>query len=146
MKLSQALKLKNRLAGELVRNNQILQRENTKRSDNPSQVNPEAVWNNILNLSNQLGELKAKISAANVPIYDKIERMAELKSRIAFVQQLPKRDTPEIQFVGRDQEKVEYTWTPYINQEKCDALVAEYQKQIDTYQDEIDKFNATTDI
>lgn len=146
MKLSQALKLKNRLAGELVRLQNILQRENTRRSDNPSKVNQEEIWNNILKTSDELGVLKAQIAKANIGIYPKIERMSELKSRIVYVQGLPKRDTPEVQLIGRDQERSEYTWTPYINQEKCDELVASLQKECDKLQDEIDTFNAVTDI
>lgn len=146
MKLSQALKLKNRLAGELVRLQNILQRENTRRSDNPSKVNQQEVWDKILKTSDELGELKAKISRANIDIYPVIERMAELKSRITYVQNLPKRDTPDIQLIGRDQEKIEYAWTPFINQEKADQLIAQYQKQTDDLQDKIDQYNANTDI
>jgi len=69
-----------------------------------------------------------------------------MKSRIALVQSLPKRDTPDIQFIGRDQEKVVYTWTPFINQQQCDELVTKYQKECDTLQDEIDQYNSSTDI
>ena len=146
MKLNQALKLKNRLAGELVRNNQILTRENARRNDNPSKVNPEEIWNNILKISDELGILKAKIATANVPIYSKIERMAELKSRIAFIQTLPKREGEEVSLIGRDQEKLVYTWVSFINQQKCDELVREYQKDCDLLQDEIDQINANTDV
>ena len=146
MKLSQALKLKNRLAGELARLQAILLRENTRRSDNPSQVNCKEVWEKILETSEKLGTLKAKIAAANVGIYSAIERMAELKSRIKFVQMLPKRDHPDIAAFGRDQVKVEYTWTPFINQQMCDELVALYQTQCDDLQDSIDTFNSQTTI
>jgi len=146
MKLSQALKLKNRLAGELVRQNQILQRENARRSDSKSQVDRDAVWNEILKLSDQLGELKGKITQANVGIYPMLERMAELKSRIAFVQGLPKREDEEVQFIGRDQEKLTYQWSSFITQEKSDQMVKELQEQINNLQDQVDAYNATTDI
>jgi DNA repair ATPase RecN len=146
MNLSQALKLKNRLAGELVRQQQILQRENARRSDSVSSVECEDVWEKIVDLSTQLGDLKGKITQANVDIYPALERMAELKSRISFVQGLQKREGPEVTFVGRDQEKVEYTWESYINQEKCDELVAELQEEINGLQDEIDVFNHSTNI
>jgi hypothetical protein len=146
MKLSQALKLKNRLAGELVRFNQVLQRENTRRSDNPSKVNAEEIYNKIIEISTKLGELKAKIATTNVPIYHLIERMGELKSHISFIQGLPKRDGEEISFVGRDQEKLVYTWKSFINQEDSDKRVAELQEKCDALQDSIDTFNATTEI
>lgn len=146
MNLSQCLKLKNRLAGELVRQQSILQRENVRRSDNPSKVNQQEVWDKIIQTSDALGQLKGKISAANVEIYPEIERMAEYKSRISYLQSLPKRDGEEVSFVGRDQEKLIYNWKSFINQETCDKMVAELQTKCDLCQDNIDKFNSVTNI
>lgn len=146
MNLAQALKQKNRLAGELVRQQQILQRENARRSDSVSQVDRDAVYEKILSLSDELGELKGKITQANVNIYPALERMAELKSRISFLQGLAKREGEEVVFVGRDQEQVKYQWDSFINQEKCDETVAELQEQINDLQDEVDAYNATTEV
>ena len=146
MNLSQALKQKNRLAGELVHQQQILQRENARRSDSVSNVDPKTVWSNILEISEKLGELKGKITKANVNIYSDLERMAELKARIAFLQGLQKREGPEVTYVGRDQEKVEYTWKSFINQEESDKLVSELQTKINDLQDTVDKYNATTQV
>ena len=146
MKLSQALKAKNRLAGELVRQQQILQRENARRSDSKSQVDCEKVWQEILRLSDELGQLKGRITKANVGIYPALERMAELKARIGFVQSLPKRNDEEVQYVGRTEEKVSYQWSSFIDQEKADMLVASLQDQINDLQDEVDAYNATTEV
>ena len=146
MNLSQALKQKTRLAGELVRQQQILQRENARRNDSVSTVDRDGVYTKILDLSDELGELKGKITQANVNIYPALERMAELKARIAFIQGLQKREGEEVVFVGRDQEQVKYTWDSYINQVKCDETVAELQEQINDLQDEVDEYNATTQI
>jgi hypothetical protein len=146
MNLAQALKQKNRLAGELVRQQQILQRENARRSDSVSKVDRSDVWEQALSLSNELGELKGKITQANVNIYPALERMAELKARVGFIQGLQKREGPEVTFVGRDQEKVEYQWDSFINQEKADEMVAELQEQINDLQDQVDEYNATTQI
>ena len=144
MNLSQALKMKNRLAGELVRQQEILQRENARRSDNVSKIDRQKTWESILSLSLQLGELKGKITRANVNIYPVLERMAELKSRISFLNGLPYKEGEEMSFVGRDQEKVVYQWNSFINQQKSDELVAELQETINQCQDEVDQFNATT--
>ena len=144
MNLSQALKMKNRLAGELVRQQEILQRENARRSDNVSKIDRQKTWESILSLSLQLGELKGKITRANVDIYPVLERMAELKSRISFLNGLPYKEGEEMSFVGRDQEKVVYQWNSFINQQKSDELVAELQETINQCQDEVDQFNATT--
>lgn len=146
MNLSQALKQKNRLAGELVRQQQILQRENARRSDSVSKVDRSAVWAKIQQLSEELGVLKGKITTANIGIYPLLERMAELKSRIGFLNTLPKREGEEVTFVGRDQEKVTYTWDSLINQQKTDEMVAGLQVDINTLQDQVDAYNATTQV
>ena len=146
MNLAQALKLKNRLAGELVRQQQILQRENARRSDSVSKVDRKEVWDKILQLSEDLGELKGQITQANVNIYPALERMAELKARIAFINSLPKRDGEEITSVGYNQEKLVYQWNSMITQEGADAMVVDLQKEINDLQDEVDSYNATTEI
>lgn len=146
MNLAQALKLKNRMAGELVRLQQILQRENARRSDSVSKVDRIDTWQKILALSTKLGELKGRITQANVGIYPSLERMAELKSRIAYVQALPKREGEDVSFVGRDSEKVVYTWDSFINQQTCDDLVVELQTEINGLQDKVDAYNATTQV
>lgn len=146
MKLSKALKVKNRLVGELNRLNGILRRENARRSDSVSKVDRQETWGDALEVSERLGVIKAQIAEANVPIYSKLERMTELKSRIAFIESLDKREGEEVSFIGRDQEKMVYTWDSFINQEEADRLVAELQEEIEALQDEVDDFNAVTTI
>lgn len=146
MNLAQALKKKNRLAGEIVRQQQILQRENARRNDSVSKVNRQEILDKIQSLSTELGDLKGKISSANIGIYSALERMAELKSFIGFLQLLPKREGEEVSFVGRDQEKLVYTWDSLITQTDCDNRVALLQEKINGLQDQVDAYNATTTI
>lgn len=146
MNLSQALKEKNRLAGELVRQQTILSRENARRNDSSSKVDRQAVFEKILALSTQLGELKAKIAKANIGIYYALERMAECKSLIAYYQTLHRRVGEEILFAGRDNEKLVYTWNSLVTDETCDNLTEKLQVQINKLQDEVDAYNATTQI
>jgi hypothetical protein len=146
MNLAQALKQKNRLAGEIAQQQEVLQRENARRSDSVSKVNRQEVMEKIIKLSKELGYLKQSIAKANIGIYAAIERMSEYKSLIAFYKNLPKREGEEVQFVGRDQEKLTYTWDSYITQEECDKRVTELQVIINGLQDEIDNYNATTQV
>jgi hypothetical protein len=146
MNLAQALKAKNRIAGELVRQQQILQRENARRSDSVSTVNRQEVWQGIIELSEKLGTLKGMITQANVNIYPALERMAELKARIAYLNGLPKREGEEITSVGYNQEKLVYKWDSLITQQKSDELVADLQQEINDLQDEVDSYNATTEV
>lgn len=146
MNLAQALKQKNRLAGEIARNQVILQRENARRNDSVSTVDRQTVLDRILELSEQLGVLKAQIATANVGIYSALERMAELKSFISFLQSLPKREGEEVNFIGRDQEKLVYTWDSLVTQDRCDHRVSCLQDEINVLQDKVDAYNATTTI
>jgi len=146
MNLSTALKTKNRLAGELSRQQNILQRENARRDDSTSKVDRSKVWENITKLSEELGVLKGKITVANIGIYPLLERMAELKSRIAYLQSLDKREDVEVSFVGRDNEKLTYRWNSFINQEKADTMIAELQAEINGLQDNVDSYNAIKTI
>jgi hypothetical protein len=145
MNLSQALKEKNRLAGELVRLQTIFSRENSRRDDNVSKVNPEEVWKKILETSDRLGALKAKIAVANIEIYPAIERMAELKSRIAYLAALSKREGPE-DVVGYNTPTLHYKWTAFMNQQRCDEEIAAVQLLCNDLQDKIDSHNATHEI
>ena len=95
MNLSQALKEKNRLAGELVRQQQILQRENSRRSGATSKVDREQVWNKIIEISTSLGELKGRITVANIGVYPMLEGMSELKARISYLNPLSVREGEE---------------------------------------------------
>ena len=92
MNLSQALKQKNRLAGEYVRLAAILSRENSRRNDNPSKIDVQVVYTQMVETSNQLGELKAKIAAANVPIYPLIGQLWHTPILIFFASTKLMRD------------------------------------------------------
>ncbi len=145
MNLSKSLKVKNSLVGKLNQYKQILLRENSRRNDNASKVNPAQIYDEMLYVSEKLGRLKAAIAKANIGIYDKIERMAELKDRITYLQSLQTREGEEI-VLGYNQEKLVYQWTTFINNEKRDKLVQEIQLEIEKYQDSIDEYNILTKI
>jgi hypothetical protein len=134
------------LAGELVRLQAILQRENARKSDSVSTVNRQEVWDKIVNTSNDLGELKGKITIANIGIYPVLEKMSELKSRIAFINSLPKKAGTEVEPTYGNQERITYTWDSFITQEKADELVANLQLEINQNQDLVDQYNSSTNI
>jgi len=146
MKLSQALKQKSRLAGEISRQQQILLRENARRSDSTSTVDRQEVWNKIQSLSEELWKLKGKIAKANININPALERMAEYKTHITFLKGLNIREGEEIILVGRDQEKLVYKWNSFLNQARCDEHIEYLQRKINEMQDEVDIYNATTEI
>lgn len=146
MKLAKALKVKNRLAGEVAKLEEIVRRENTRRSDNPSTIDVEEVYTQWSMKSLELVKVKSAIAKANIDIYYQIAEMEEYKNHITKLQMLNVKEGPEIVFIGRDQEKMEYVWTPFINAEKRDELIQETQNKINNLQDKIDDYNANTDV
>jgi len=144
--LSQALKLKNRIAGQLVKAQEIFSRENSRRSDNPSQVDRKEALEKIFKLSDLLGDLKSRIATANVPIYSDIERLNETKSLITYIIGLNKTEGPDIVGTVYNQPPKEYTWDAHLNQQSADNLIEKLQQKINAHQDKIDAFNATTII
>ena len=66
MNISKALKIKNRLVGELVKLQEIAKRENSRRNDNISKVDCGEVFNQIGVTRTKLVALKSAIVEASV--------------------------------------------------------------------------------
>jgi len=146
MKIVKALKQKNRLAGEVASLQEVLKRENSRRSDNPSKIVVETVTSQLKLKREELIDLKGRISKASAGIASKLARLEETKQEKNYFAGLPTREGTEVAFVGRDQEKLEYVWTAYYNREGVDKKLAELQEEINNLQDEVDTFNASTDV
>lgn len=146
MKIHKALKVKNRLAGEISKLQEILKRENSRRSDNPSTVNCAEVYDQYQNTSRKLVQLKSSISRASAGIASSLSRLSEYKNQLNYLNSLPVRRGVETVLIGRDQEKLEYTWTTFLSREDIDHFTADLQLQINDLQDEIDNYNSYTDV
>src|SRR5207248_8495015 len=91
-------------------------------------------------------KVKAAVAAANVEIYDKIFRLAELKGLVATLTSL---DTKAGVFheggrFGEPGYEVEYI--AQLGKVDVDKLVAELQDEIQTLQDALDEFNFTRSV
>lgn len=146
MKIHKALKVKNRLTGELKRLQDILQRENSRRNDNTSKVDCGELDIQIQTTTDKLVRIKAALAQANGPIAEKIYRLSEIKNRINFLNSLPTKEGEEVTLVGHNREKLVYNWTTYLNREAVDKKIVELQQIANTLQDEIDSFNASTEV
>ena len=146
MNISKALKVKNRLIGEVNRLQEIVRRENSRRDDNPSTVDVE---NAVLNLEAtriKLIALKGEVNKASAPISGKLAMLGEIKSQINFYNSLPTREGEELTLIGANREKLSFQWKAFFNKEKIDLFVKSQQEIIDQTQDEIDDFNARTQV
>lgn len=146
MKIHKALKVKNRLAGEISKLQEILKRENSRRSDNPSTVNCEEIYKNYQDVAGKLIQIKSSISRASAGIASSLSKLSECKNQLNYLNSLPTRRGVEAVFIGRDQEKLEYTWDTFLSREDIDKLTSELQLAINNLQDEIDNYNSSTDV
>lgn len=153
--LSHALKHKNRLAGEVARLREIVQRENSRKESQPPRADVRAAFDQNVDRSRELAAFKGAIAAANAGvtgtdrgIYGKLNLQAELRGLIAFIKALNTKEGEEIERVGflsRD-DAVRTVFVATITRDEVDRLTVAYQTEIERLQDEIDEFNATTRI
>ena len=146
MKIHKALKVKNRLAGEVAALQEIFKRENSRRSDNPSQVDVVGVDGQLDAKRKELYQLKGAIAQATAPITPKLAELEEAKAEKNFLSGLPTREGEEISNALGGREIVKYQWAAYVNRSNLDCRLATVQDKINTLQDEVDDFNAKTDV
>lgn len=142
MTIAKALKLKNRLIKEITDLTNLATTHNSTEVDNEFRYNVRELLTKLESKMDELVELKTKIHTANLPVYDKIFRMAELKGRIASIRRMDTSEgkTMERFGTGAMVKKVQ------MNVAEKDEYVTNIQNEIDNLQDELDAFNATTSI
>lgn len=153
--LSHALKHKNRLAGEVARLREIVQRENSRKDTQTIRADVRAAFDENVNRSRELAAFKGAIAAANagitgadLGIYGKLNLQAELRGLIAFIKALNTREgevVEQVGFLSRD-EAIRTVFIAVITRDEVDRLTVAFQNEIERLQDEIDEFNATTRI
>ena len=149
--LAQALKQKNRLAGEVARGREIVQRENSRKESQPTRADVRAVFEANVAQMRTLAVFKGAIAAANAGvvtgshgIYGKLNLQAELRALISFLKGLNTKEGEELERVGflsRD-EASRTVYVAVITRDEVDRSIATYQAEIERLQDEIDEFNS----
>lgn len=153
--LSQALKQKNRLAGEVARLRQIVERENSRKQTQPARADVRKAFEESVARSRELAALKGSVAAANAGvfsggkgIYGKLNLQAELRGLIVFLKGLNTKEGEEVERVGflsRD-EAARVVYVAEIKRDEVDRNIVAFQSEIELLQDEIDEFNAATRI
>ena len=142
MNVSQALKQKNKLVVELKKQYQIAQKFNSQEEGNIRRYSVQNALDKAVELTLELTNLKTKIHLANAPVYDKIFRMAELKSRIKELRKIP---TEEGKAESRYSSVVSVKEVE-INITQLDEMVQTLEARIEEIQAELDVHNMTTQI
>ena len=145
MNIAKALKVKNRLAGEISKLQNLIRKENCCRNDNPSRVDVVGEYKKLTDTITQLVDLKTKISVASQPIFDKIINLQEAKNQINFLNSLSTKEGNEKVAYGQNT-VIDYQWISAINEEKRNKAIKNLEETINNLQDEIDTFNAQTEV
>ena len=143
--LAQALKEKNRLAGEIARAWTFVQTENSKREDIRRVVDVEETYKKIKLYTEKLIELKTKIGVANAGNLERIYRMEEYKSALARLERIGSDETSVFQKLTESTYK-EYKRTVVFTASQILEMREQIQMECNRLQDEMDAFNATVKI
>ena len=91
MKLAKALKLKNKLAGEVEQLKSLLKKQNVRSKKQEFDYDNRELLEKLRGKVGELVAVKTAIAQANAKIYDRIFRAAELKGLVATLNSLDTR-------------------------------------------------------
>lgn len=142
MNVKQALKVKNKLVTDLKTQYQILQKYNSIEEGNPRRYSMTNALAKIKTLQAELVGLKTQIHRANVPVYDKIFALAELKGMIKELKKIPTDEGKQTERYGSVQSIKEVE----LNVTDIDNSISILETQIEELQNELDIHNSNTQI
>lgn len=145
MTVKQALKLKNKLVQELNELQARLQANNTVIEGNQRSYSAKETLSEIYKKVDELNFIKTKIHRANVPVYDKIFLLAELKSLVSKLKMLDCTNGVSDDYFSRRSE-TQIIKNSEISVVERDNETKFLENRIEELQEELDHFNATTVI
>ena len=141
MNIKQALKKKNKLVGLINEEFHKASQYNVVDEGNPRPYSATEAIGKWMQLTNDLIVLKTQIHKANLPVYDKIFEMAELKNQVKHLKSL--NCVSGIIHSRWDTEKPVVKHAE-INVVEKDSMVKNLEARIEVLQDELDKWNHDT--
>ena len=143
MKLSKALKEKNRVAGDIAVLKSLLTQQNVRPSTQSFDYNAQDVLAQLRAKLDELVRVKTAIARANASAYDKIFRLAELKGLSATLKTLDTRNGVFKESGGLYGAAYDVEYVAQLKKTEVDRFVAETDAEIQTLQDALDEFNFT---
>ena len=141
MSIARALKEKNRIAGRmnLVRNR--IANNNSCETTSKRQFDIDELFKESRNLEENLIIVKAAIAKANIGIVDKINKLAELKAEISWLNNINTREGKFTEHSYGNQITREFTVVISAGNVVQETEIL--QKECEDLQDEIDTYNAS---
>jgi hypothetical protein len=146
MTLSKALSIKNRLAGRLSQARSNVETYNSalvgqRDEAGKTSVDVRAEYARFLVLQDAVVTVKAAIQRANAAIYEDVLRLGELKAHLQMLSGLNTKHGSEPAYTG-----VKFDYAATIKKPEALESIRKLEAEIDTLQDKINQYNATTRI
>lgn len=146
MKLAKALKLKNKLAGEVEQLKALLKTQNVRSKKQEFDYDNRELLEKLRGKVEELVAVKTAIAQANAMIYDRIFRAAELKGLVATLNSLDTRSGVHLEGGSYVERPIEIEYLAQLGKVEIDQLVAEFEGEIESVQDELDDFNHANEV
>ena len=150
MNIAQALKEKNRIAGRIVKLVNQVKQYNKYIEGKPQPFNSRVLLEKLQEEWAYLISIKSKIAKANQGISDKLVQLAEAKAELVFWNTFNSGSAEETfsesKYVDGKYVSVEVKGGHHIPITEVQLNIDRVQTLIETLQDEIDNYNATTKI
>jgi len=140
--LAKALKEKNKLKLEISLLQRRLTAHNSVIKGNPRPFDLKIIDNELSAKIEELVLAKAALTKANMPVQEKIYRLAEMKGLIAFYKKLPAIEGKHALKYSNDSAEYEVFFNEAVISEKIKTL----EKAAELIQDELETFNHITNI
>ena len=147
MKLAKALKVKNKLAGEIAKSKAIVGNHNSRQGKQEQVYDSAKEYQILEEKVERIAKLKASIAVTNSPVWHLIFILPELKGLVTMLAQLNTTNGTVVQggSWGDDSPK-ETEFVAAIKRGEADILIAKLEARIEAVQEELDRFNFTTDV
>lgn len=142
MNIKQALKKKNKLVGQINEEFYKASQYNVVDEGNARPYSATESIGNWMRMTNELIVLKTQIHKANLPVYDKIFELSELKNQVKLLKSLNCSSGKVAG--GRWGEGEPVIKHAEINIVEKDKMVKELESRIEKLQDELDQWNHNT--
>jgi len=142
MNIKQALKLKNKLVANIKECYTVIQTQNSIEKGNPRRYSIAAKMDEVMKYTTELVEIKRHIHNANQPVFEKIFLMAELKGMVKELKKMSVEEGKQSDRYSMNSSEKEVEITVL----ERDRRVKELEETIEKLQDELDTFNAVTEI
>jgi cell fate (sporulation/competence/biofilm development) regulator YmcA (YheA/YmcA/DUF963 family) len=147
MNIAQALKEKNRLLKQFDKLRIQITENNRYRSDDiTNRPSMQKLISEFTNLIEKISSLRQTIAVASGPIQEKIARVGLEQQYLALLTNLDTNQLPEQATVAFGQPSKEIPVVVNIDRAQKEEAMRLAQDHIDNLQDDIDNFNAVTQV